>query len=251
MSTFEPDSPLVHAVAPSPNHDARSPGMTIDTIILHSMSMATDVDAIQILCAADPGVSAHYLLDEHGRIIQLVPEIRRARHAGQSMWAGSTDLNSRSIGIEVSTPGQPLGYAEFNDRQVDAVVALCREIIARYGIGSRRILAHSDVAPSRKQDPGEKFPWERLHASGVGHWAGTCPIQDGDMLARGDSGARVASLQADLARYGYGVPSTGHYDDLTHDVVTAFQRHFRPARVDGIADVSTVSTLRNLLARRP
>jgi N-acetylmuramoyl-L-alanine amidase len=248
MSPFEPDSRLVHAVVPSPNYDERAPGRKIDTIVLHSMSMATDDAAIQILCADDPGVSAHYLLNEHGRIIQLVPEIRRARHAGQSVWAGADDVNSNSIGIEVSTPGQPLGFAEFNDRQVDAVIALCREIIARYGIASHRILAHSDVAPSRKQDPGERFPWAKLHASGVGHWAGICPIQQGDVLARGDSGGRVASLQADLERYGYGITSTGRYDDLTHDVVTAFQRHFRPTLVDGIADVSTISTLRNLLA---
>jgi N-acetylmuramoyl-L-alanine amidase len=248
MSTFKPDSRLVHAVVPSPNHDERKAGMKIDTIVLHSMSMSTDEAAIQILCAAEPGVSAHYLLDEQGRIIQLVPEIRRARHAGQSRWAGSTDVNSHSIGIEVSTPGQALGFAEFNDLQVNAVIELCREIIARYGITSRRILAHSDVAPSRKQDPGEKFPWDKLHASGVGHWAEIGPIQKGDVLARGDSGDRVTSLQGDLARYGYGITMTGRYDDLTHDVVTAFQRHFRPMLVDGKADVSTIATLRNLLA---
>jgi N-acetylmuramoyl-L-alanine amidase len=248
MPNFEPDSQLVHAVVPSPNHDERRAGVEVDTIILHSMSMNTDDAAIEILCAPDPGVSAHYLVDERGRITQLVPEIRRARHAGQSWWAGANDINSRSIGIEVSTPGQPLGFAEFNDRQIAALIALCHEIISRYGIAPRRVLAHSDIAPSRKQDPGERFPWGKLHASGVGHWVEACPIQKGDVLARGASGDRVALLQTDLKRYGYGIAPSGYYDDLTHDVVAAFQRHFRPKLVDGIADISTVATLRNLLA---
>ena len=134
--------------------------------------------------------------------------------------------------------------------QIDAVIALCQDIIARNGIPADRVLAHSDVAPSRKQDPGEKFPWRHLHAAGVGHWVEPAPLSDGRTLAFGDHATAVRDLQGALARYGYGVPATGDFDALTRDVVTAFQRHFRPARVDGIADASTLQTLRALITAR-
>jgi N-acetylmuramoyl-L-alanine amidase len=183
--------------------------------------------------------------------LQLVPETRRAQHAGISSWEGETDINSRSVGIEIVNPGHDGGYPDFPDRQIAAVIALCRDILARRPMRADRVVAHSDVAPSRKQDPGEKFPWQRLHEAGVGHWVAPVPLTEARGLSMGDSGAAVADLQGLLTQYGYGIPSVGQFDQSMHDVVVAFQRHFRPARVDGIADGSTIETVRRLLATRP
>ena len=191
-----------------------------------------------IVCA-QPGseVSAHYLVLEDGRVIQMVPESRRAWHAGVSFWAGETDINSCSIGIEIANPGHDFGYPDFPKRQIAAVTALCRGIQTRNTIRPERVLAHSDVAPSRKQDPGEKFPWRTLWDSGVGHWVSAAPIAEGGkMLTRGDRGDAVASIQNLLSQYGYGITISGNYNFVTHDVVKAFQRHFRPQRVDGMVD---------------
>lgn len=252
MPAFPADSPLVRQVVPSPNHKERVGDGRPDMIVLHYTGMASAVDALERLCSLDaPQVSSHYLVDEDGRILQLVPEGRRAQHAGISSWEGETDINSRSVGIEIVNPGHDLGYPDFPDRQIAVVIALCRDILARRPMRPDRVVAHSDVAPSRKQDPGEKFPWARLHAEGVGHWVEPTPLGQPGGLALGDSGAAVAELQASLVKYGYGIPSVGQFDQATHDVVVAFQRHFRPARVDGIADNSTTDTLRRLLAARP
>jgi N-acetylmuramoyl-L-alanine amidase len=192
---------------------------------------------------------------EDGRIVQLVPEYRRAWHAGQSSWANDRDLNSASIGIEIVHPGHE-GVAAgevlaYPSAQIDAVIALCKDIIARHQIPSHRILAHSDIAPDRKIDPGEFFPWERLAAEGVGHYVVPHPIEEGPRLERGVHGIEVEKLQALLAMYGYGIRVSNLYGPRTENVVRAFQRHFRPARVDGIADQSTIETLRALLAALP
>jgi N-acetylmuramoyl-L-alanine amidase len=150
-------------------------------------------------------------------------------------------------------PGHEFGYCDFPLRQTAAVISLCKTILTRRGpISADRILAHSDVAPSRKQDPGEKFPWELLSESGIGHWVRAAPLDlAGVTLKPGESGEQVTRLQRTLRNYGYGIEETGLYDDATRDVVTAFQRHFRPARVDGIADPSTLLTLRALIETRP
>ena len=252
MIGFRPDSALVDRVVPSPNHKERVGHGRPDMIVLHYTGMATAADAIERLCSLDaPQVSSHYLVYEDGRILQLVSEARRAQHAGISSWEGETDINSRSIGIEIANPGHDLGYPDFPDRQIAAVITLCRDILHRRPMRADRVVAHSDVAPSRKQDPGEKFPWAQLHAAGVGHWVAPAPLGEPRGLSLGDSGAAVAGLRALLAKYGYGIPSVGQFDKPMHDVVVAFQRHFRPARVDGIADDSTLDTLRGLLATRP
>ena len=242
---FTPDFRTAHVV-PSPNHDARA--HAIDMIVLHYTD-ENAADALARLCdgAAAAKVSAHYLVHEDGRVDQLVPEARRAWHAGVSSWQGERDNNSRSIGIEIVNLGHEHGYPDFPDKQIDAVIALCRDIIARHTVRADHVLAHSDIAPARKQDPGEKFPWARLAAAGVGLWVEPAPIVEGAVLARGAEGGRVNALQTALAQYGYGVTATGRYDAATETVVTAFQRHFRPARVDGIADASTLATLRHLL----
>jgi N-acetylmuramoyl-L-alanine amidase len=253
MSTFQPDSFIVAEVVPSPNLDERKDGRPPDMILLHYTGMPTGEAALQRLTIAASKVSAHYVVFEDGRIVQCVPEESRAWHAGVSSWAGETDINSRSIGIEIVNPGHEFGYTNYPLRQIAAVISLCKSIVTRRGpISADRVLAHSDVAPSRKQDPGEKFPWELLSESGIGHWVRAAPLNlVGVTLNPGDRSEPVARMQRTFRTYGYGIEDTGVYDDATRDVVIAFQRHFRPARVDGIADPSTLLTLRALIETRP
>jgi N-acetylmuramoyl-L-alanine amidase len=244
-----PDSALVELCQASPNQGERLGG--IDALILHYTGMATGEAALAQLCSPAAQVSCHYLVWEDGRIWQLTPESRRAWHAGKSLWAGETDLNSCSIGIEIVNPGHEGGAPPFPEAQIAAAIALCRDIAARHAIRPERILGHSDIAPGRKMDPGENFPWPRLHEAGIGHWVAPAPIRPGPVYRPGAMGPPVAALQALLAAYGYGVTPTGVYDEATRDVVMAFQRHFRPALVDGNADISTVETLRALMKGLP
>ena len=234
------------SIVPSPNHDERK--HACDMLVMHYTAQSSQ-DALARLCdGANPArVSSHYLVHEDGRIDQLVPEARRAWHAGQSSWGGKRDNNSRSIGIEIVNLGHEFGCPDFPEPQIDAVIALSRDILARHTIRADRVVAHSDIAPGRKIDPGEKFPWPRLAAAGVGLWVAPAPIHAGTVLKPGDRGDTVAELQRALARYGYGANVTHIYDEPTREIVTAFQRHFRPARVDGIADYSTMTTLHRLL----
>lgn len=248
---LQPDSPVAARVIPSPNHGERKDGRRPDMLTLHYTGMPDEAQALQWLCNPVSEVSAHYVVFENGHVAQLVPEARRAWHAGKSSWAGETDINSRSIGIEIANPGHNGGLPPFGETQIKNVIRLCRDIVERWSIPPDRVLAHSDVAPGRKMDPGERFPWERLHHAGVGHWTRPAPIRDGRFFVRGDQGQPIEALQAMLAMYGYGVPITGAFDADTEAVVAAFQRHFRSERVDGIADVSTITTLRDLIAARP
>ena len=250
--SFAPDSRLVSDVAPSPNHEARAGGRAPDLLLLHYTGMQSSLKALaRLRDANEPRVSSHYFVDEEGTILQLVPEARRAWHAGVAFWAGERDINSCSIGIEIGNPGHDFGYPDFPPHQVGAVIALCKDIVARNRIPAARVLAHSDVSPGRKQDPGEKFPWRQFHEQGVGHWVEPAPLEDAPFLGAGDCGNGVSELQMQLSDYGYGISVTGSYDAATRDVVIAFQRHFRPARVDGVADLSTRKTLSALLAARP
>ena len=250
--SFRPDSKLVSDIAASPNCEPRPGGRRPDMLLLHYTGMQSSLAALARLREPEePRVSAHYFVDEDGTIIQLVPEASRAWHAGLASWAGESDINSCSIGIEIVNPGHDFGYPDFPPHQIGSVIALCQDIIGRQKIRAERVLAHSDVAPGRKQDPGEKFPWQQMHMQGVGHWIEPAPIVDAPFLAVGDCGDAVAALQMQFGEYGYGLSVTGAYDAATRDVVTAFQRHFRPARVDGVADASTRATLVNLLAARP
>src|SRR5438105_10853470 len=251
MKTFIPDSSIASDVIPSPNHGDRNKGRLADMILLHYTGMPDVEGAIAQLCTPCTDLSAHDTVLEDGRIVQCVPEAKRAWHAGVSFWAGEEDVNSCSIGIEIVNRGHDWGYPEFPLRQIAAVIALRRGIMLRRNVPRPRVLAHSDVAPSRKKDPGEKFPWHSLANSGVGHWVHPAPIVRGEALKLGSIDENVAGMQRALARYGYGIPVTGKYDGPTMEVVTAFQRHFRPARVDGIADHSTLTTLHQLLASRP
>jgi N-acetylmuramoyl-L-alanine amidase len=245
-----PDSPVASKVFPSPNHGERRDARRPDIVLLHYTGMPSETEALQWLCNPLSQVSAHYFVFEDGGVLQLVPEARRAWHAGISNWNGETDINSASIGIEIANPGHPGGLPGFGDAQIEAVIALVRDIAARWSIPPDRVLGHSDVAPGRKQDPGERFPWDRLHRAGVGHWVAPTQIADGRFFSRGDEGMPVEALQAMLAMYGYGLRISGDFDQETEAVVAAFQRHFRPERVDGVADASTITTLRNLIAAR-
>jgi len=244
---FVPDSPSVSHVAPSPNFGERRAGMRPDMLILHYTGMPSCEDAIRCLASPQSGVSCHYVVDEDGAITQMVPEAFRAWHAGVSNWQGIEDINSCSIGIEIHNPGHDGAYPDFPNAQMAAVEALCLDIAGRNGISPRSVLAHSDVAPRRKIDPGEKFDWARLSLAGIGHWVEPADITCGDGLELGDAGDGVMNLQRNLSAYGYGIDPTGVFDEDTQIVVSAFQRHFRPALVDGRADRSTVETLTALL----
>lgn len=251
MLAFQPDSNCVQRVVPSPNHGKRRDGPHPDILLLHYTGMKSAQAALERLCDRAANVSAHYMVFEDGEVVQMVPEALRAHHAGLSYWAGDTDINSRSVGIEIANPGHDDGYPDYPLRQISSVIRLCRDIVARNNVRPELVLAHSDVAPTRKQDPGEKFPWKEFHESGVGLWVPPAPITaNAQSLSLGDRGDAVTALQKDLAAYGYGVSNGGHFDDLTKAVVTAFQLHFRPARVDGIADASTQTTLKALLSAR-
>jgi N-acetylmuramoyl-L-alanine amidase len=245
-----PDSPWATALAASPNHDARR--TSIDILLLHYTGMTDGLAALKRLCDANPPrVSAHYVVFEDGEIVQCVAESRRAWHAGAGSWQGRDDVNSRSIGIEIVNPGHEWGYRPFPDAQIEAVINLARDILLRRGhIPPLGVLAHSDTAPGRKQDPGELFPWGRLAAEGVGLWVPPAPLQDGPTYRRGEEGPPIQALQAMFGMLGYGLQVTGVFDAPTEAVVTAFQRHWRQERVDGIADASTLRTLRDLLAAR-
>ena len=250
VSEFHPDSSVVAQVRPSPNQGERQGGVKPNMLVLHYTGMPDTDAAIRHLCFAASEVSAHYVVKEDGYVVQCVPESRRAWHAGQSAWEGETDINSGSIGIEIANPGHDNGYPDFPRRQIAAVTALCRSIFTRHRIPPERVLAHSDVAPSRKRDPGEKFPWRTLHQSGIGLWVKPAPIVAGPIYVLGESNPAIAELQEMLSRYGYAVKPSGHLDGTTRDVIAAFQRHFRPEKVDGVFDPSTIATLRALLALR-
>lgn len=242
---------LRHRIMPSPNVDSRAHGKTVRILLLHYTDMESAERACAWLCNPVSKVSCHYLVDVDGGIIQMVDEDVRAWHAGQSVWKGERDINSASIGIEIQNPGHDHGYPDFPQAQMTAVAELGRDIVARHAIPPEHVLAHSDVAPRRKKDPGEKFDWKGLHAQGLGHWVEPYRLGGGQFLHEGDHGDAVEALQAMLALYGYGIEITGNFDQETATIVAAFQRHFRPARVDGIADRSTIETLRRLIDSLP
>jgi N-acetylmuramoyl-L-alanine amidase len=246
--TFAPDTLLVDVVHPAHNREARRGGAKPSLLILHYTGMSSAAKAIDWLARAESGVSCHYVIDEDGRITQMVPESQRAWHAGVSHWRGETDINSHSIGIEIHNPGHQHGYPEFPPAQMRAVIALSKDIARRHHMAPDGILAHSDVAPGRKIDPGEKFNWLLLAKEGLGLWVRPSPVRADDPgLGHGAHGQRIARAQECLASYGYDVEASGTLDAATEKVLKAFQSHFRPRRVDGRLDRSTEVTLERLL----
>lgn len=238
---------------PSPNFDART--RPIDLVVLHYTGMQNAETALARLTdpepvagkfpgpwqsfdvAADaplPRVSAHYVVDDAGQIYSLVPEEHRAWHAGASSWEGEGDVNARSIGIEIVNGGHDFGLPDFPETQIDAVIALLKDIFARWPhLTPARVVAHSDIAPERKTDPGEKFPWKRLADAGVSVWPKPMPFR----TEPGED--RVGRVQQQLVAIGYGVEMNGVMDETTRAALRAFQRRFRPANIDGLIDDET------------
>jgi N-acetylmuramoyl-L-alanine amidase len=231
---------------PSPNHDARPKGQRIDILLLHYTDMLSAKAALARLTDRAARVSAHYCIDEDGTIYRLVPEQRRAWHAGISYWAGTTDVNARSIGIELVNPGHTCGYRPFPEAQMQALEGLAWGILARHSIPAHRVLGHSDVAPARKIDPGELFDWQRLARGGIGVWPQPLGFPD---PGPAESPHAIADAQSKLVRFGYDVVVTGIVDRATRQALSAFQRHFRPARFDGAPDGETRRLLAALVAQ--
>ncbi|NWH08428.1 MAG: N-acetylmuramoyl-L-alanine amidase [Alphaproteobacteria bacterium] len=223
---------------PSPNHDARKDGVRPSILLMHYTGMRSAEEAISRLTDAAARVSAHYTIDEDGTVYAHVPEARRAWHAGVSHWAGESDINGISIGVEIVNPGHEFGYRAFPDAQIAAVIALSKGIIARHAIPAHRVIGHSDVAPARKVDPGELFPWAHLAGEGVGLWPTLVPPMQAPAGARDH-------IAAALQRFGYGVPPGVAVPLET--VVSAFQRHFRPRHIDGVMDGESWAILQALL----
>ncbi|MEM1306878.1 MAG: N-acetylmuramoyl-L-alanine amidase [Pseudomonadota bacterium] len=244
------DSTHVDALVPAVNVEARRDGAAPNILLMHYTGFATGPQAIDWLARAESGVSCHYVVDVDGTTTQMVREADRAWHAGESNWQGVTDINSCSIGIEIQNPGHDRGYPEFPDAQMLAVLDLSRDIIDRHELRPERVLAHSDIAPHRTIDPGEKFNWRWLSERGVGVWVDPAP-ETGDGAADCVDPGAIGEAQRLLSAYGYHVPVSGSLCARTAIVLTAFQRHFRPTRIDGRLDVSTLETLRRLSAAVP
>ena len=214
----------------SPNFDDRPEGIPVDMLVLHYTGMPSAKAALERLCDPAAKVSAHYMIDEDGTVHALVAEDKRAWHAGVACWRGETDVNGRSVGIELVNPGHEFGYRPFPEAQMAALVELAGDILSRHPMPPGNVVGHADVAPARKQDPGELFDWQGLAAAGIGLWP-EASVKTKE--APGDA----ANL---LARYGYDISDPAA-------AVIAFQRHFRPGRIDGAADAETVSLLQALL----
>lgn len=211
---------------PSPNaNDRKRP---VSALVLHYTGMETGEAAIRRLCDPEASVSAHYAVEEDGTVLRLVPEAARAWHAGVGVWRGERDMNSASIGVEIVNGGHDFGLPPFPDIQIAAVISLCRAVLARWAIPAHNIIGHSDLAPDRKADPGERFPWRRLAEAGVGRWP------SGPLAGSSDA----ASARADLTAIGYGEAFA------LEDVLAAFQRRYRPACVDGALDAETAGLIR-------
>ncbi len=226
---------------PSPNHDARP--APVDMLVLHYTGMHSAEEALRRLCDPEAKVSAHYTIDEAGTVYRHVPENRRAWHAGVSFWAGEENVNGRSIGIELVNPGHEFGYIPFSEPQIAALIELAQEILKRHAIPARHVLGHSDVAPARKTDPGELFPWRRLAEEGIGVWPSFSSLGHGGGVEP-RSGETEGGATALLSTFGYGVPP--QVDVPLEAVITAFHRHFRPSCIDGVADAECLRILQVL-----
>jgi N-acetylmuramoyl-L-alanine amidase len=239
---------------PSPNFNDRPAGIGADILVLHYTGMETAGEAMDRLCDSAAQVSAHYTVDEDGCVHAHVAEDKRAWHAGVSHWAGETDVNGRSIGIEIVNPGHEFGYRGFPAPQMNAVEELSLGILDRHPIPSHRVIGHSDVAPERKQDPGELFDWIGLAKAGVGMWPETMEDGESSSLALGDQDASsagpITNFQTDLLNFGYGLSVDGKFGDHTRLVTIAVQRHFLPnligSEFEGVADPKTKAIAKRL-----
>ena len=209
---------------PSPNFDSRE-GNLIQFIIIHYTDMLSAEDALTRLCDPEAKVSAHYLIDKVGQVTQLVKDEDRAWHAGLSSWQGINGLNAHSIGIELDYPGHTFGLTTFPIEQIQSLLILLKQLINKHAINPQQIWGHSDIAPSRKTDPGEFFPWKDLATNGMGVWPAE-PV-------RAEVNLDLNTLQGFLSEIGYDCPVTGQLDEHTRSVVRAFQRHYTPTEITG------------------
>ena len=217
---------------PRVSEDGNEP--EINMLVLHYTGMSNNSLTLEYLCNPLSRVSAHFLLDEKGNTYQLVATENRAWHAGISSWRGVKDVNSHSIGIELSNPGHDFGYKTFPEPQIDALKRLSKELINTYPISPRNVIGHSDVAPGRKIDPGEFFPWEHFASEKIGIWP------EPHVIKRKAYKNEIISKM--LSSYGYDTKNNS-----LKDVLSAFQRHFRPRCFDGIVDNETIVILKRLL----
>lgn len=232
---------------PSPNFDDRT--LPIALLVLHYTGMESGTAALSRMLDPEAKVSAHYMVSEDGKVSQLVTEDKRAWHAGVSEWRGETNINSNSIGIEIvngghNCPNPDGSLPEFPDVQINAVIALSKDILKRHALSSMRIVGHSDIAPARKIDPGEHFPWAGLAAAGIGFWPQDLTDDTRILFEPGDRDRGVSALQSGLAYIGYGARITGVLDANTTQIIQALQRRFRPARIDGIVDMQTMDIVK-------
>lgn len=210
---------------PSPNFNKRPSSRNPELIIIHYTGMQPAGDALSKLCNPDAAVSAHYLIEKNGSIYRLVEDKNRAWHAGLSYWQGERDINGISLGIELDNGGHDFALPSYPAKQIEALLSLLSELSQKYHISPERIIGHSDIAPSRKIDPGEHFPWEILHKYGFGLWPGDLPVRDEPQS--------IPQVQEILEEIGYDCPQTNILDPLTVAVIQAFQRHFTPAEITG------------------
>jgi len=240
-------SKIIHH--PSPNWNERPDDSVIDTVVLHYTGMDSGEAALRRLCDAAAEVSAHYLVEEDGRIFSLVAEEKRAWHAGVSHWRGRDNLNHSSIGIELVNPGHEFGYQPFPDVQVESLLTLLEAIHARHHIPAYGYVGHSDIAPGRKQDPGELFPWKRLVAEGFGLWSSHDGSDTTVLAERGQKNANVMKFNQQLGIVGYHTGDLQSFDATTEFAVRAFQAHWRPEIVSGQIDFGTASILEDIAAQ--
>lgn len=215
----------------SPNFSTRPPGFDVDILLLHYTGMETAEAAIARLCEPESKVSSHYVIDEDGTSYCLVPEDAVAWHAGVACWEGKIGMNQRSVGIELVNPGHEFGYREFPEAQMTALEELALGVLSRHPIPSRQVLGHSDVSPMRKEDPGELFDWRRLAGKGIGLWPNDGEVEPVE--------GTVMGVQSAMRNIGYCIPVNGEDDEIYRSILSAFQRHYRPKKVDGKADKET------------
>lgn len=235
---------------PSPNFDERT--LPVSLLILHYTGMKTGAEALERMCNPEAKVSAHYMVEEDGRVFQMVDEEKRAWHAGVSEWVGETNINSASIGIEIVNGGHDWPQMDgslppYPDVQITALIPLCKAIMSRHNIGARSVLGHSDIAPARKQDPGEHFPWADLSAAGIGRFPLSIEPDRRVLFGAGSRDRGVAIFQRGLAEIGYSARVTGVMDEDTRLVTAAFQRRYRPSQIDGVVDMETMAIVRWLV----
>lgn len=233
----------------SPNFNDRPDDGVIDTLVMHYTGMRSADEALRRLCNPDSNVSSHYLVHEDGRVVMLVPEAKRAWHAGISCWRGVSSLNDRSIGIEIVNPGHEFGYRPFPEEQMEAVSDLAFSIIERHKIPARNVVGHSDIAPTRKEDPGELFNWQRLAAEGIGLWPDVKKIRKPHVpvINPGEESVAVGRVQKMLAAYGYHLRIDGFYGPKNEAIIKAFKRHFVPEYINVVWDNAADARLTKLL----